>query len=59
MYRFFLPSDRPKIRLPRFLRQRYVKNVGEKINLVIPFSVCNLLVLGSLKMHGDNSFEGS
>ncbi|KAI7808105.1 myosin binding protein Hb isoform X1 [Triplophysa rosa] len=30
--------DRPKIRLPRFLRQRYVKNVGEKINLVIPFS---------------------
>ncbi|XP_056316576.1 myosin-binding protein H-like isoform X2 [Danio aesculapii] len=29
--------DRPKIRLPRFLRQRYVKNVGEKINLVIPF----------------------
>ncbi|KAK7145299.1 hypothetical protein R3I94_011412 [Phoxinus phoxinus] len=30
--------DRPKIRLPRYLRQRYVKNVGEKINLVIPFS---------------------
>ncbi|XP_051561825.1 myosin-binding protein H-like isoform X2 [Myxocyprinus asiaticus] len=30
--------DRPKIRLPRFLRQRYVKNVGEKINIVIPFS---------------------
>ncbi|XP_030633608.1 myosin binding protein Hb [Chanos chanos] len=29
--------DRPKIRLPRFLRQRYVKNVGEKVNLVIPF----------------------
>ncbi|TRY89648.1 hypothetical protein DNTS_021527 [Danionella cerebrum] len=29
--------DRPKIRLPRFLRQRFVKNVGEKINLVIPF----------------------
>ncbi|MCJ8729360.1 hypothetical protein PDJAM_G00105460 [Pangasius djambal] len=30
--------DRPKIRLPRFLRQRYVMNVGEKVNLVIPFS---------------------
>ncbi|CAB1314588.1 unnamed protein product [Coregonus sp. 'balchen'] len=29
---------RPKVRLPRFLRQRYVKKVGEKINLVIPFS---------------------
>lgn len=43
MYPVFLPSDRPKIRLPRYLRQRYVKNVGEKINLVIPFSVRNLL----------------
>ncbi|XP_026856551.2 myosin binding protein Hb [Electrophorus electricus] len=30
--------DRPKIRLPRFLRQRYVRKVGEKVNLVIPFS---------------------
>uniref|UniRef100_A0A671K589 Myosin-binding protein H n=1 Tax=Sinocyclocheilus anshuiensis TaxID=1608454 RepID=A0A671K589_9TELE len=30
--------DRPKIHLPRFLRQRYVKNVGEKINLLIPYS---------------------
>uniref|UniRef100_A0A8C7SGD7 Myosin binding protein Hb n=1 Tax=Oncorhynchus mykiss TaxID=8022 RepID=A0A8C7SGD7_ONCMY len=29
---------RPKVRLPRFLRQRYVKKVGEKINLVIPYS---------------------
>ncbi|KAL6458415.1 hypothetical protein MHYP_G00336450 [Metynnis hypsauchen] len=29
--------DRPKIHLPRILRQRYVVNVGEKINLVIPF----------------------
>lgn len=32
-------ADRPKIRMPRFLRQRYVANVGEKINLTIPFSV--------------------
>ncbi|KAM9524608.1 myosin-binding protein H-like [Salvelinus alpinus] len=29
---------RPKVRMPRFLRQRYVKKVGEKINLVIPYS---------------------
>lgn len=31
--------DRPKVRLPRFLRQRYVANVGDKINLTIPFTV--------------------
>ncbi|XP_013887696.1 myosin binding protein Hb isoform X1 [Austrofundulus limnaeus] len=31
-------ADRPKIRLPRFLRQRYVAHVGDKINLTIPFS---------------------
>ncbi|XP_033939873.1 myosin binding protein Hb isoform X1 [Pseudochaenichthys georgianus] len=31
-------ADRPKIRLPRYLRQRYVAQVGEKINLTIPFS---------------------
>ncbi|XP_051517769.1 myosin-binding protein H-like isoform X1 [Myxocyprinus asiaticus] len=29
--------DRPRIRMPRFLRSRYVKQVGEQINLVIPF----------------------
>ncbi|XP_075051764.1 myosin-binding protein H-like isoform X2 [Mixophyes fleayi] len=29
--------DRPKIRLPRYLRQTYVKHVGEAVNLVIPF----------------------
>ncbi|XP_038578433.1 myosin binding protein Ha isoform X2 [Micropterus salmoides] len=29
--------DRPKIRMPRALRSRYVKQVGEQINLVIPF----------------------
>ncbi|KAI3357704.1 hypothetical protein L3Q82_016109, partial [Scortum barcoo] len=29
--------DRPKIRLPRFLRSRFVKQVGEQINLVVPF----------------------
>ncbi|CAL8401143.1 unnamed protein product [Arctogadus glacialis] len=31
-------ADRPKVRMPRFLRQRYVANVGEKINLTIPFT---------------------
>ncbi|XP_072308239.1 myosin binding protein Hb isoform X3 [Eucyclogobius newberryi] len=31
-------ADRPKVRLPRFLRQRYVVHVGDKINLTIPFT---------------------
>nr|XP_020470753.1 myosin-binding protein H-like [Monopterus albus] len=31
-------ADRPKIRLPRFLRQRHVARVGDKINLTIPFT---------------------
>ncbi|XP_067117140.1 myosin binding protein Hb isoform X3 [Osmerus mordax] len=31
-------GERPHIRLPRFLRQRYVANVGDKVNLTIPFS---------------------
>ncbi|XP_034389197.1 myosin binding protein Hb [Cyclopterus lumpus] len=31
-------ADRPKVRLPRFLRQRYVANTGAKINLTIPFT---------------------
>uniref|UniRef100_A0A3B3TK48 Myosin-binding protein H n=1 Tax=Poecilia latipinna TaxID=48699 RepID=A0A3B3TK48_9TELE len=30
-------GDRPKIRLPRLLRSRYVGKVGQQINLVIPF----------------------
>ncbi|XP_062456920.1 LOW QUALITY PROTEIN: myosin-binding protein C, fast-type [Rhea pennata] len=29
--------ERPKIRLPRQLRQTYVRKVGEQVNLVIPF----------------------
>lgn len=32
-------SDRPKIRMPRALRTRHIKKVGEQINLVIPFLV--------------------
>uniref|UniRef100_A0A668T2S8 Myosin-binding protein H n=1 Tax=Oreochromis aureus TaxID=47969 RepID=A0A668T2S8_OREAU len=31
-------ADRPKVRLPRFLKQRYVANVGDKINLTTPFT---------------------
>ncbi|XP_061646480.1 myosin binding protein Ha isoform X2 [Phyllopteryx taeniolatus] len=30
-------ADRPKIKIPRNLRTRFVKQVGEQINLVIPF----------------------
>ncbi|XP_040007931.1 myosin binding protein Ha isoform X2 [Xiphias gladius] len=30
-------ADRPKIRMPRILRSRYTRQVGEQINLVIPF----------------------
>ncbi|XP_047216739.1 myosin binding protein Ha isoform X2 [Girardinichthys multiradiatus] len=30
-------GDKPKVRLPRSLRSRYVKKVGEQINLVVPF----------------------
>lgn len=29
--------DRPKIRLPRYLRQTFIKHVGDTVNLVIPF----------------------
>ncbi|XP_061741339.1 myosin binding protein Hb [Nerophis ophidion] len=31
-------ANRPKVRLPRFLRQRYVAYVGDKINLTVPFT---------------------
>ncbi|KAM6980879.1 myosin-binding protein H-like [Aplochiton taeniatus] len=31
-------GERPKVRLPRYLRQRYVASVGAKINLTIPFT---------------------
>lgn len=31
-------ADRPKVRLPRFLRQTYVAHNGAKINLTIPFT---------------------
>ncbi|KAF3690173.1 Myosin-binding protein H [Channa argus] len=31
-------ADRPKVRLPRYLRQRFVAHVGDKINLTVPFT---------------------
>uniref|UniRef100_A0A8C7E538 Myosin binding protein C2 n=1 Tax=Naja naja TaxID=35670 RepID=A0A8C7E538_NAJNA len=34
---FCLHIEQPRIRLPRHLRQTYIKKVGEQINLVIPF----------------------
>uniref|UniRef100_A0A4W5RI45 Myosin-binding protein C, fast-type n=1 Tax=Hucho hucho TaxID=62062 RepID=A0A4W5RI45_9TELE len=30
-------GELPKIRLPRYLRQKYLRRVGDKINLTIPF----------------------
>ncbi|XP_073794290.1 myosin binding protein Ha isoform X4 [Danio rerio] len=30
--------DRPRIRMPRALRSKYIRHAGEQINLVIPFS---------------------
>ena len=32
-------AEAPKIRVPRHLRQTYVRQVGEMINLQIPFQV--------------------
>uniref|UniRef100_A0A7N9D8R7 Myosin binding protein C2 n=1 Tax=Macaca fascicularis TaxID=9541 RepID=A0A7N9D8R7_MACFA len=32
-------AEPPKIRLPRHLRQTYIRKVGEQLNLVIPFQV--------------------
>lgn len=37
----------PKIRLPRELRTKYIKKVGEKINLTIPFQVRNTVQFSS------------
>lgn len=32
-------AEAPKIRVPRHLRQTYIRRVGEAINLQIPFQV--------------------
>lgn len=32
-------AEAPKIRVPRHLRQTYIRQVGESINLQIPFQV--------------------
>ena len=36
---FYSISEAPKIRIPRHLKQTYIRRVGEAINLVIPFQV--------------------
>lgn len=33
--------EHPKIRLPRDLRTKYIRKVGEKVNITIPFQVRN------------------
>lgn len=33
-------AEVPKIRVPRHLRQTYIRQVGETVNLQIPFQVC-------------------
>lgn len=38
-------SEAPKIRIPRHLKQTYIRRVGETVNLVIPFQV---IMQGSL-----------
>ncbi len=43
---YFPALEHPKIRLPRELRTKYMKKVGEKINLTIPFQVRNKATLG-------------
>lgn len=40
----FSPTDLPKIRLPRELRTKYIRKVGDTLNLVIPFQVCGLSI---------------
>jgi hypothetical protein len=40
----------PKIRIPRHLKQTYIRRVGEAVNLVIPFQVkCTHLLLVSFQ----------
>ena len=39
MVLFYPHSEPPKIRIPRHLKQTYIRRVGEAVNLVIPFQV--------------------
>lgn len=34
-----IPTERPRLQLPRHLRQTIQKKVGEPVNLLIPFQV--------------------
>lgn len=40
--------ENPKIRLPRQLRTKVIRMVGEKVNLVIPFQVSAVLTRPSI-----------
>lgn len=40
--------DRPKIRMPRALRACFIRQVGEQINLVIPFLVSQSLCISRI-----------
>ncbi|ROL28044.1 Myosin-binding protein C, fast-type, partial [Anabarilius grahami] len=42
---YCIEGESPKIRLPRQLRTKYIKRVGEKVNLVIPFQVSHARTL--------------
>lgn len=44
-------AEAPKIRVPRHLRQTYIRQVGEPVNLQIPFQV-------SMAPAQDNSLNG-
>lgn len=58
---FFAFAEPPKIRIPRHLKQTYVRKVGEVVNLVVPFVVgpyikfSNSLVLITEANKGDYS----
>lgn len=45
-------AEAPKIRVPRHLRQTYIRQVGEPVNLQIPFQV-------GVAPAQDNSLEGN
>lgn len=45
-------AEAPKIRVPRHLRQTYIRQVGEPVNLQIPFQV-------SASPVQDNSLDGN
>lgn len=37
-------TEPPKIRIPRHLKQTYMRKVGEQVNIVVPFLVRSLVI---------------